>query len=74
MSPNKEIKLPIMLLEKTVQARNQLVMMKKTFGICLGLLSPIIVTGKISLHATVRRIITYDEHAYHDIQLHSSID
>ena len=39
-----------------------------------GFLAPTIVTGKISLHATVRRNITYDEHINHDIQLHFSID
>ena len=47
---------------------------EKVFGICLGFLAPIIVTGKISLHATVQPNITYDEHVNHDIQLHSSID
>ena len=63
-----------MLLEKTVHSEECIGDDGKTLGICLVFLAPIIVTGKMSLHATVQRNITYDEHVNYDIQLHSSID
>ena len=34
----------------------------------LGLLAPIIITGKILLPTAVRRYISLDEHVSHDIQ------
>ena len=74
MCTNKEVGLLINVIGKTVQPNNLRVMMRKFVGMCLVFLAPIIVTGKMSLHATVQRNITYDEHVNNDIQLHSSID
>ena len=74
MFTNKEAGLLINVIGESSTTKQLTGDYEKVFGIWSGFLAPIIVTGKISLHVTVRRNITYDEHVNHDIQQHSAID
>ena len=59
MSVNKYVKLPINVNGDNGTSEGFIGGDKKALGICLGLLSPIIVTGKIVFQAAVRHSVTY---------------